>query len=362
MRKFLQTWKQSDLCSLLGIETPVIQAPMAGGATTVELVAAVCNEGALGSIGAGYMDAEALDKMIDELRTKTSKPFAVNVFIPGPYSSSLIEQEEAARQINVVCKELDIDVKPVSPPYIASFEEQMEVIVEKKVPICSFTFGVLENKWVERLKATGTRIIGSATSLDEALSLQESGVDIISAQSMEAGGHRATFMGKSQNNLIGGFSLIPQIVDHTSLPVVAAGGIMDARGIVAALALGAQGVQMGTAFLTCPESGIHIAYKKRLLEQKKDQTCLTEAFSGKLARGISNLFTERMATDNKKYLDYPIQNALTAAMRKKAAKMNNPEFLSLWAGQSAYLSKGLPAAQFIKELKHVLENLLGEDL
>jgi nitronate monooxygenase len=183
----------------------------------------------------------------------------------------------------------------------------------------------------------------------EAVALEQSGVDAVIAQGSDAGSHRGTFLGRPEDSLVGTVALVPQIADAVKVPVIAAGGIMDARGIRAALALGASAVQMGTAFLATPESGISPAYKQALLNAKEDQTVLTRAFSGRLARGIRNRFSEEMRAFEHDLPPYPIQNALTRDIRQAAAKQHRPEFLSLWAGQGVGLIQARPAADLIRE-------------
>jgi nitronate monooxygenase len=340
-----------NLLNELGIQYPIIQAPMAGGATTPELVAAVSHSGGLGSLGAGYMTPEAIREAIKKIRTLTHQPFAVNLFIPQQPQVPLPEKmRQACDCIQQACRELNFTVTPVAPPFLPDFEEQMRVIIEEAVPVFSFTFGVLDSKWMLALQKKGTKIIGTATNLTEACLLEKAGVEVIVAQGSEAGGHRGTFIGKAEDALSNIGSLLTQMTDEVSIPVVAAGGVMDSKGIAALLKKGAAAVQMGTAFLTCVESGIPACYKKTLLSQTKDDTALTAAFSGKLARGIRNQFTDRMIAHKEDILDYPIQNALTAPMRKAAAMQNNTDFMSMWAGQYSYECREMSVALLMHEL------------
>lgn len=354
-------WPTTELTKLLDIQLPIIQAPMAGGATTVELVANVSNAGGLGSLGAGYMKPEDIRKAIKKIRNLTDKPFAVNLFIPEQHQATAEQNNFMQSLLEKICRPFMPQMNTVQPPYSESFEEQMTVILEEKVPIFSFTFGIPEDKWLKKLKSSGILLIGTATTFTEAYQLQEKNIDVIVAQGVEAGGHRGTFLGKVEDALIGNFALIPQFVDQIKIPVIAAGGIMDARGIVAALMLGAVGVQMGTVFLTCSESAIHEKYKQILLATKQDNTILTRAFSGKFARGIKNKFIEKMLPHEAHILDYPIQNALTRQMRSVAAKENLTDYMSMWAGQAAYLCKEISADQLIKELNKDVITLLKQN-
>lgn len=344
-------WYQSPLMQLLNIDIPLIQAPMAGGATTPELVANVCNAGGLGSIGAGYMSLKLLSQSIDQVRALTDNNFSVNLFVPEACQATIEQQKIMVQHINNICStELAIKVEPVTPPFLPDFDEQLQVVIDKKIPIVSFTFGIPEKRWLEELKQRNIITLGTATSLDEAVALQQAGVDAIVAQSAEAGGHRGTFIGIAENSLFSQSVLVPLLVKHIDVPIIAAGGIMNGQAILKALSLGAYGVQLGTAFLSCPEAGIHEEYKKELLKQTEDKTRLTKTFSGKLARGIGNKFIEAMAPLENNCLDYPIQNALTKPMRQAAAKQDNSAFMSLWAGQSVYLSRGISAQELINQL------------
>jgi nitronate monooxygenase len=349
-------WKTTDLTKKIGINLPIIQAPMAGGATTPQLVAAVSNSGGLGSLAAGYMAPDEIRQAIKKIRELTSKPFAVNLFVPEKHYASSAQIQKSCDDINQTCRELSIEIFPIKEPYAHSFEEQVSVIFEEKVPIFSYTFSLLNSDWVSRFKKNHIVLIGTATNLAEAQALKENGADIIVAQGSEAGGHRGTFLDKAENSLIGLMSLVPQLADIIKIPIIAAGGIMDGRCIAAALQLGATGVQMGTAFLTCHESGIPPIYKQVLLTQKKDKTVLTRSFSGKLARGIHNKFTDDLNQSN--ILDYPIQNALTSIMRKAAISQNNSDFMSLWAGQSAQLCRDMDARQLVSHLVAEVESAL----
>ncbi len=354
-----QKWQHSILKNLLHIEIPLIQSPMAGGLTTPELIAAVSNAGAMGSLGAGLLDPNELQIAIKAIRQHTQRPFAVNLFVPGNYQTSLPQQQQMVDKLNQVCQPLNISIIPIDPPFAPVFDEQMEIIIKEKISTFSFTFGIPSSYWIEKLKHNGTIIIGTATSLVEATALESAGVDLIVAQSIEAGGHRGTFIGEVQDSLIGAFSLIPLLVDKINLPIIAAGGIMDARAITAALSLGASGVQMGTAFLSCAEAGTHPVYKNKLINATNDETILTKAFSGKYARAIHNQFIDELSQLTVEFLDYPVQNTLTKKIRKSAAVQNNPEFMSLFAGQSTFLSTELAAADLVDKIKKAMIHLIG---
>ncbi|MBX3710294.1 MAG: nitronate monooxygenase [Gammaproteobacteria bacterium] len=354
-----QSWPNTKITESLKIHFPIIQAPMAGGATTPELIAAVSNAGGLGSLGAGYMTPYEIRNTIKQVRELTDKPFCVNLFIPERHQATNDQIEISRKIIQEACHELDIHINTPKPPYAPSFEEQMNVILEEKFPVFSFTFGIPDVKWIEALKKNGTLLIGTATSVEEAIILEKHSVDVVVAQGSEAGGHRGTFIGKAEESLTN-ISLLVSLIDkHIKIPVIAAGAVMDAKGIYTEMRSGASAVQMGTAFLCCSESGIHPLYKQSLLNAKQNTTALTRAFSGKLARGLVNKFIVRMKSHEDTILDYPIQNALTSIMRKEAGRKNFIDFMSMWAGEGAHLCKALPASQLIQELNDKMLALIN---
>ncbi|MFC0562094.1 NAD(P)H-dependent flavin oxidoreductase [Halalkalibacter alkalisediminis] len=341
---------QNELTKQLGITYPLIQAPMAGGVTTTKLVAAVSSCGGLGMIGAGYLTPFQMREQIKQIQKATTKPFGVNLFVP----SSIRTSEEEVREANQFLKpylekyNLQPETKPLLPTELAweQFEQQLKVIVEEKVPICSFTFELPTDEQISLLKEHDVLLIGTATNVKEAMLSEQKGMDMVVVQGTEAGGHRGSFMDDSKS-LIGLMSLIPQVVDRVQIPVIAAGGIMDGRGMSASLCLGAKGVQMGTAFLTCKESGAPEIHKKAILQALDDATVLTRSFSGKWARGLNNVFIEEMKAYEDQLPDFPIQNILTKQLRQVAAKENNMDFMSLWSGQSPLLAKDQSVGELI---------------
>ncbi|MDQ4106614.1 MAG: nitronate monooxygenase [Actinomycetota bacterium] len=335
---------------LLRIDHPVIQAPMAGGITTPGLVAAVSNAGGLGSLGAGYMAPEALRKAVSEIRSLTQRPFAVNLFVPEPFD----EASARVRRVNELMEpyraELGIGIPDEVGAYARSFADQLAVVIEERVPVFSFTFGVPAEEQTSSLKEAGTAVIGTATTVREALTLEAAGVDAVTGQGAEAGGHRGTFLGDFADATVGTFALIPQLADALRIPVIASGGVADGRGLAAALMLGAGAVQMGTAFLACEESGAHPEYKRAVLEATEESTAITRAFSGKPARAIRNRFLKEMEDHEGEIPPYPIQNAWTKDIRDAAKEQSRPEFMSLWAGQAAGLSRPASAAEVVESV------------
>lgn len=349
---------ETVLTRRLSLRHPIIQAPMAGGGDTPELVAAACNAGALGFIGAAYLSPGQIASTISEVRTRTSRPFGINLFAPLPVEMSA-HPEPMLDRISRYFEELGLPAPPLpqSPP--VSFEEQLAAVLESGASIFSFTFGGLPDRAIEAIKARGMFLIGTATTVEEALTLERSGADAIVAQGCEAGGHRGTFRGDFSSGMIGGISLVPAMVDEVRVPVIASGGIMDGRGIVAALALGASAVQMGTAFLTCHEAGVPAVYKQAILNAREDQTRITRAFSGRPARGIVNRFMREIESADEAILPFPLQNLLTRPLRAEAAKQGRAEFLSLWAGQGVRLARSQSATELVVRLANEIDAALG---
>ncbi len=350
------------LARLLGIEHSIIQAPMAGGTTTPELVAAVSNAGGLGSIGAAYLTPDQIRESVAAVRRLTSRPFGVNLFVAAPAVDpatwnggpmlGFLAPHHAA---------LGLPLPELPSSFAPEPEAQLAAVLDERVPVFSFTFGVPDAGAIAAFQAAGTRVFGSATTVAEARVLADAGVDGVVAQGSEAGAHRATFAGGFEESMVGTLALVPQVVDAIDIPVVASGGIMDGRGIVAAEALGAAGVQLGTAFLTTDESGASAAYREALLRARDDQTVLTRAFSGRPARGIVNDFISQMsAPDAPEPLPFPVQNALTGPVRRAAAAQADPDRLALWAGQGVPLARAIGAGALVAQLVEEREQVLRE--
>lgn len=341
---------QNAFLRRLGIEYPVIQAPMAGGVTTPELVAAVSNAGGLGSIGAAYLAPEQIVHAVQRIRSVTVKPFNVNLFAggyetgthfdPGPMLTILAEVHDALG--------LPPPVLPALPP--DPFPEQVEAVLEACPPVFSFTFGVPRADALARLRDRGITILGTATTVEEARLLEEAAVDAVVAQGAEAGAHRGTFAGPFEAAMVPTLDLVRGVAAAVKVPVIAAGGIMDGRDLATAMACGASAAQLGTAFLPCPESGTAEAHKRAILAARKDTTVVTRAFSGRPARGLANDFIVRLEGREDAILPYPLQNVLTRSMRTAAAKRGDGGFLSLWAGRGVTRARAMPAAELVRRL------------
>jgi nitronate monooxygenase len=343
---------ETILTQRLRLTVPIIQAPMAGGATTLDLVATVCEAGALGFIGAAYLPPAQIREMSQAVRRRTARPFGINLFAPLPAPDPPADPGPALERLEPFHAELGLPTPSLSPSEDLQFGEQLAEALESGASAFSFTFGMLPLDAIQAVKARGMFLMGTATTVEEARQLEAAGVDAVVAQGSEAGAHRGTFATEFDAAMVGTMALVPQVVDAVKVPVVAAGGIMDGRGIVAALALGACGVQLGTAFLTCDEAGVPEAHKAAILEAREHETRLTRAFSGRPARGIVNRFmaeVDRPGTANA-ILPYPLQNALTRPLRTAAAKQGRKEFLSLWAGQGVRLARRQSAAELVSRL------------
>ena len=340
----------SEFARWLGIDHAIIQAPMAGNGSTPAMTAAVSAAGGLGSIGAAYLSLDALAAEVAEVRSRTDRPFAINLFAN---SATPPGAEDPAPMLALIARHheaLGID-PPVLPSLPANaLDAQLAAVLLHRPAVLSFTMGMLPPGDIARLKEAGIKTMGTATSVAEAKALEATGVDAIVAQGSEAGGHRGSFIEPFEAAMIGTMALVPQIVDAVAVPVVAAGGIMDGRGIVAAEALGAAAVQLGTAFLATPESGVHEAYKAALLAAADTGTAITHAFSGRPARGLRNRFLTEVEAHPELVLSFPLQNAATRPMRTAAARRGDIDRLSLWSGQAPSLARRLGSADLVHRL------------
>lgn len=342
------------LSNQLGMTCPIVQAPMAGGATTPELIAAVSNAGGLGSLGAGMTAPEVLTEQIDSIKALTDRAFAVNLMVLTEaewttLDAPIPEWLAAYYADNVL--EIALPEKPAQ-----SFADQFQVLLNNPVPVASFTFGIISREQVNALHKVGTKVIGTANHPLEAQAWAEIGADAVCVQGVEAGGHRGGWLALSEADQLGLLTLLNQTKRVTNIPLIAAGGIMTATAITAAQIASAEMVQMGTAFLTTHESGISAAYKGTLLKvangDRAATTRLTRLFSGKPARALDNDYLRTyQAFDNQDTLPpYPQLNAMTRTMRATAGKQGDVEHLSMWAGQGVSLVRSESVAELIARL------------
>ena len=346
-----------DISDLTEAKYPLFQAPMAG-ASNPTLVAAVSNAGAVGGLGAAATNPDALRTQIREIKSQTAGPFVVNLFAPASeqFDDTATASAALTEKMQAYYQELNAGEVPTPGAIFGPAEDQLAVLIEEQVPIISFHFGI-EAAHIEAIHAAGLKAICSATTVKEAKHLESLGIDSIIAQGSEAGGHRGTYIDHYRDSLIGTLALVPQIVDAVSVPVIAAGGIMDARGIVACRALGASAVQLGTAFLACPETGIPTPWRETLLNADGQDTTVTTVMSGKPARGIRNRYITELEAMDEPLLPYPLQYALSGPLRRESTKQGNTDFLSMWSGQGVGLIKEMSAAELVISLMSETDKL-----
>ena len=339
---------------LAKLRYPIIQGPTAGGFCSPEEIAGVGNAGGIGSLGASLLSPDALRAQVAQIRALTNEAFLLNFFVQQTPAPTEDEVEAASILLKSVWQSLGWQTLPRPAQWCQDFNAQFATLLELKPAGASFTFGILQQEQVAQLHAAGIAVIGTITHVDEALAWQAIGADAVIASGIEAGGHRGTFIGRQEDATLSTSALWPQVVAAVSIPVIAAGGIMDGADIAAALALGASAVQMGTAFLVTDEATSHPAYKAKLLSGNAS-TRLTRAFSGRYARGIENAFMRQMAAVEAQVPAYPVQNALTTSIRAAAAVNNDPELMSLWAGTGVNRARAMPVAQLMATLAAELE-------
>ncbi|MHB1056778.1 MAG: NAD(P)H-dependent flavin oxidoreductase [Rhodanobacter sp.] len=342
----------TSFASRLGIEHPLIQAPMAGS-TSPALVAAVSNASALGSLGAGYLEPQAILDQAVQVRTLGDRPYAIGLFVlPDEFEADMAAVAKAREQLDALMAREGLDVRTSLPArWAPRFSEQFAALCEARPAVASFAFGVISPAQMRELRQREIYVIGTATTVAEARAWAEAGADAVSLQGAEAGGHRGSFLHEAEDAMIGLFALLPLAARALQIPLIAAGGIMDGRGLLAAEALGASACQLGTAFLTCPECPAAEAWKRDLPQVEEHQVATIRGFSGRAARGLRNRFVEAMP-QAAQGLPYPVLNALTAPLRRAAAAAGRGDLLSEWCGQAAALVRPQPAAELVARLMH----------
>jgi nitronate monooxygenase len=347
-------WPDRRLIELLGIEHPIVLAPMAGFATA-QLAASVGDAGGLGSVGCAAFKPEAAAKAIEELRQVARKPINANFFCHAPAKADAGREQAWRARLSPYYRELEIDEAPLPRFDLAPFGETMCEMIEATRPdVVSFHFGLPAAALVARIKAVGCRVISSATTVEEARWLEAHGADAVIAQGAEAGGHRATFLADDLHRAMasqsGTLALVPQIADAVQVPVIAAGGIADGRGIAAAFALGASGVQIGTAFLRCPEAGTSPLHREALRRARDNDTVLTNVFTGRPARAIANRLPRELGPLSEAAPDFPLPMGELPLLRAKAEPQGSRDFMPLWSGQAVALGTEMPARELVLKL------------
>ena len=339
-----------------------MQGPL-GGLSSQRLTAAVSNFGGLGSFGAHSLAPDRIREVIAQIRALTTRPFAMNLWVSmedeGARSSDEAAFNRSLGPLAAHLAELGA-ARPEYTPYRPTrFEDQARVLLDADVPVFSFIFGIPPRELLDECRRKRIVTIGTATSADEAVALDAAGVDAIVASGFEAGGHRGSFLRSAEDSLMGTMSLVPRVVEAVGAPVIAAGGIADARGVVAALALGAEGVQMGTVFLACEDSGAGRLHRAALRGPEAGHTGLTRGFTGRLARGIRNPLMDELNRSGTEPLPYPLQRGLVRSLATAAEAAGRPDLMPLWAGQSAGLSSCSDAVTFLRQLVEDAAEIAG---
>jgi len=343
-------WPKSDLTDLLGIEHPLILAPMSLSDTPA-LAAAVTNAGGMGSLGCAEMSHRELRENFEATRALTKGPFNINFFVHQPPVTPPDGAAAMREKLAPYYQELGLgEVPELSCPFEPFGRETLELVLELEPDVVSFHFGLPRPDMIDALKSAGAIILSTATTVSEARALESTGADAIIAQGSEAGGHRGSFEEPLAAGTVGTLALVPQVADAVSVPVIAAGGVADGRGIAAALALGASGVLMGTAFLTCPESGASSLYRKVLAGLRDDGTRLSRLYTGRLARFIVDRLVGELASCEDDAAPYPLQESLTSALFTDSTRRESADFGVLLSGQAAPLNRVLPAAELVDTL------------
>lgn len=354
-------WQDTAVTRMLGISAPIVLGPFGANISSEDLVALVSEAGGLGIFGANALSPARIVDVAARLRTRTAKPFGLNLWIPTP-GQPLAEPvgfEQAMARLQPFYDELGLETPSPPARFSEDYHEQIEAVLEARPAVFSFVFGAPAPGLLAECRRRDIVTIGTATSVPEAEYLEAAGVDAIVVTGFEAGGHRASFLEAPENSLHGLVALLPRAADRVTKPLVAAGGIADGRGVAAALTLGASAVQIGTAFLACDESSIDAAYHAALFGPKGETTCLTRAFSGRLARAIPNRFTSAMADDAADIAPYPVQSWLTSKLRNAARQRGSSEMQNWWAGQAAPLVKHVRAAELFRALVSETDKILG---
>ncbi len=332
-------WYKTKVTELLGIDYPIMQGPFGGNFSTVELVAAVSNAGGMGGYGAYTLSPEEIIEVDKKIRAATSKPYNINLWVSDHDIPGGEVTDEQYEQVKKVFKPyfdeagIPLPGKPV--PFKSRFENQVQVILDTRPKLFSFVFGIPSADILELSRKAGIITAGSATTLDEAIALENAGVDMIIASGFEAGGHRPSFLAPAEQSTTSGFVLLQLIKEKVKTPVIAAGGIANGRGIAAALILGADAVQVGTAFLATEESGALPVHRKMLFSEEGKYTTLSRAFTGRLGRGITTRIAKDFAGKEKQFLPFPLQTTFLSSLRKAAIDQQKLDLILFWGGQIA---------------------------
>lgn len=356
------SWKSTPATRLFGIDLPIVLGPF-GGLSSVDLTVTVSEAGGLGSYGLYGYDADRIEATVKQLKQATAKPFGLNLWLPiEGEETPEPDDEEYERFVEVLkpyFEEVGVELPRRPRTYLPDVDEQITAALDAEPAVLSFVFGVPSPAVVEASHANGIAVVGTATTVDEAVALADGGVDAVVATGMEAGGHRVSFLRAPEDSLVGTFALIPQVADAVSIPVIAAGGIADGRGVAAALTLGADAVQIGSAFLATSQSAASPVHRDALRGSQAAHTVLTRALSGRLARGIPNRIIRELS-DPTAHAPFPVQNWLTGKFRPTAASKGITDLMSLWAGQASPLITDDDAVELIRNIVESVDRIRGE--
>ncbi|MDR3509550.1 MAG: nitronate monooxygenase family protein [Caulobacteraceae bacterium] len=356
----VNSWSDRRILDLFGIDAPIVQAPMAG-ASTPQMAIAVSQAGGLGSLPAAQYDAAGLGQALEAVRGATNRPINLNFFCHKTPAPDPVRDMAWRARLAPYYVEAGLDpAAPVTPGGRSPFDEAFCALVETHRPkVVSFHFGLPEQALLARVKAAGCLVIASATTVAEAVWLEAHGCDAVIAMGLEAGGHRGSFLTEDMAAQAGTFALVPQVVDAVTVPVIAAGGVADARGIVAALALGASAVQIGTAYLFTPEAKIPTTHRQALKAARDDNTAVTNLFTGRPARGVINRLMRELGPLSDLPPAFPTAGGALAPLRAKAEAEGRSDFTNLWSGQAARLGREMPAGELTTTLAREALALLG---
>jgi nitronate monooxygenase len=345
---------KTKVTELLGIEYPIMQGPFGGGLSSVELVATVSNAGGLGGYGAYTLSPQEIVDLNTKIKNATGKPYNINLWVSDhdTQNGTVTDEqyEQTAKLFKPYFDEAGIPLPGKPAPFKSRFENQLQVIFDIRPKVFSFIFGLLPPDVLEQLRRLGIKTVGAATTVDEAIALDNTGVDMIIASGFEAGGHRPSFLAPAEQSLTGTFVLLQLIKEKVKTPVIAAGGIANGRGIAAALTLGADAVQVGTAFLATDESGALPEHRQMLFSDAARYTSLTRAYTGRLGRGITNPLMKALIGKEKQFLPFPLQTTFMSSLRKAAIDQQKWDMILFWGGQIAPILKHKKAATLMQSL------------
>lgn len=356
-------WNETKITELLGVDYPIMQGPFGGSFSTPELVAAVSNAGGIGGYGAYTLSPQEIIQASEKIRSLTNKPYNINLWvsdtdaIDGKVSDEQYEKAKATFKPYFDKAGIDLPAKPAV--FQSRFENQVQAILNIRPKIFSFVFGIPSADILEQCRKLGIFTAGAATTLDEAIALEAAGVDMIIASGFEAGGHRPSFLAPAEQSTTGSFVLLQLIKEKVKLPVIAAGGIANGRGVAAALILGADAVQVGTAFLATEESGALPIHRKMLFSDAAKYTTLTRAFTGRLGRGIANSIAKGLAGKDKYLLPFPLQTTFMSSLRKAAIEQQQKDMIFFWGGQIAPILHHTKASNLMQSLVEETTDILG---